>query len=253
MSEDELKRAIDQRDESDEVLFYYEDPVLRDADGIDNYQFVVAGEEAATDFVTMLRSLPQVLRDTGELTQVVTGLITVILKQQIQINELSERLDATLRANIALKAQENVHDILTKLTAQGSDVNGPEVTIRITAAESSSTSKSGKSARASKSQSSRSQSAKIAADANALIKSLASMTFGADVKKSQAATQIKQLKSQISSMEQHVYQGDVIIKFESITGDPMIQARAEAIRRGPKGASDKDSASESTGPVPKSK
>ena len=187
---------------------------------------------AATNYTMLLRALPEIIQDHLVLSEAVNKLIEIVIQQQIEISENSYKLEELVRANIALKAQENVHGIIEKLTAQGSDVNKPEIVIKLSARFTQESSETLEKSSKKGNDKSLSRSGIIAGNLQALSQVLAGIKVGGSMDSKNIQALVDEYKQQTYSLNDVSYQGDVTIKFESITGSPMAKAQAEALRVG---------------------
>jgi hypothetical protein len=207
-------------------VYYNNSPIK--IGGKDYYEPVFDGTDVADDFVMLLRGLPEIVHDHLALSEAVNKLAAIIIQQQMQINELTYQLEEVVRANITLKAQENVHGIIERLTAQGSDVSKPEIVIKMSAKMSGKMEDRSEELTRDTVDKSRAVSGNI----QALSQLLSGLKLGASAENSDFQERAKELKRQTSSLSDASYQGDVIIRFESITGNPMVKAQAEAVMKG---------------------
>lgn len=122
---DDLEKAAENQAGNNEIYYYSEPVITKDKKGQPSFQLVVAGTQNASDFVTLMRNLPELFQDHGELSHILGNLLSLLTHQQAQISSLEKKIEEMVRANIAIRAQENVNNILYKLASEGCDVSRP--------------------------------------------------------------------------------------------------------------------------------
>ena len=209
-------------------LYYYSDPVIKsDKKGLPNFQLVVAGSENASDYVTLLRHLPDLFQDAGAMSEILGALLSLTARQQIQISELEAKLEEIVRANIAIQAQENINKVLFQLASEGCDVVRPEVTIKIAASMNDSSNESTRNERTVSS--SQATKREMQGEISGVVKLLTGLKLSS-CDESSLNSEIREiLERRTDSAKSKSYAGDVVIRFESITGSPIAKAKAEAL------------------------
>jgi hypothetical protein len=201
------------------------------------YPLVVGGENNSSDIVNLFRKIPNIIQDSQELAKIISGLIKVIMEQQKQINELSARLEQAIHANIALKAQDNLCQFIEKLTAQGSNVYKGEVIIQLSAqTEPSQPQKENayESLKASRDRKTKESFEKLIKmlltslkalrdrkkkeNFEEMIKMLSTVRFGEDTNMFEFSQETQSLAQETVGITQKEYKGEIVIKFDEITG-----------------------------------
>lgn len=210
-------------------VYYHSKPVIESDDkGVPHYELIVAGKENASDYVTLMRYLPELFQDAGAMSEILGTLLSLTAKQQMQISALEAKIEDVVRANIAIQAQENINKVLFQLAAEGCDVVRPEVIIKIAASMSDESSESTKNERTALG----SQSAKreMQGEISGVAKLLTGLKLSGG-EESSLNSEIREIfQRKTDSAKSNDYTGDVVIRFESISGSPMAKAKADVLK-----------------------
>lgn len=258
-TKDVLATAIEQEQNCREICYYApgDSPSLI-FNSKENVHIVFRNAETANNYVTILRELPKILADHSQLTDVVTELVGLVALQQAQLRELQHQLDHALHARVAVQAQKDAYENVQATIARGSNIGKQEITVQVRAvAESRRMQESEKKSSAdttSLHSSARSESARtiserageIAADVKGLVRAVAGLKVSGKLRtKAEKANDVdtsssNKVVARVRALEkieaQEDYRSDfagtMTLKVENITGDPIVQAQADAIRRG---------------------
>jgi hypothetical protein len=224
MRNNELVKSIEREAETSPIKT--DDAPSRHGD----YRFWVHGETSRNNYITILNSLPAIIKDHLAMTGLLNRLLGVVAQQQIEINQLSFQIEELRRAAISVKVQENINDSIRRLTAQGSDVTDGQVTVKL----SGTSAYKSEDAEDIQTGTSHGESGEInvTGEVQTLLKLLAGLSFGYSDKTSRTAQSVEKLVRQRIRSGERSYQGDIHISFGSVTGDPIRKARAEAIKAG---------------------
>lgn len=222
-----IKSAAVTQSGKNEVYLHSAPVIKSDKKGRAVFELLFAGPENASDYVTLMRHLPDLFQDAGAMSEILSALLSLTARQQIQISELEAKLEEVVRCNIAIQAQENIHKVIYQLAAEGCDVVRPEVTIKIAASMNDSSRESVRNEQTVSS----SQAAKreMQGEISGVVKLLTALKIcGSD--EGSLNSEIREiLERKADSTKSKSYAGDVVIRFESISGSPIAKARAEAL------------------------
>jgi hypothetical protein len=203
MENQDLRSALKHRVGKDGVFSYDDD------------SYLYAKEDSEDDAMTILNYLPEVVQDHLAMAKAVTGLLKVVAQQQFQIEELSERLENSLRAKIGVQVQENMQDLIRELVAQGRDVTKVEAIVKIDAEVK--TEEETKTKARTESSEDTATAIRGAGELGGVAAILAKLNLIAEVSR-ESLSEVKQLVTKNSHREmKQRYRGDTIIRIGSIT------------------------------------
>lgn len=253
---DPLTLAIEQEQNCREVLYLQPSPPTFVINSEGSVHLAFKNALTANNYVTILRALPKYLADHNQLTDVVTELIGIVALQQAQIRNLNERLEHTMHARVAVQAQKDAYENVQTTIARGSNIGKQEITVSVRAVAESERSRSTTADHCSGSSNEQSSEAsasdhvvsdlsgELAGDVKGLLRAVAGLKLSGKLRlkidqaneteqssKSKAVARVRTLeKHEARESRRSDFAGTMTLKVENITGDPMVQAKADAIR-----------------------